>query len=77
MDSQIAAFVQSLADHTTQADEVARILSDDPNLAVYLQKKSWDAVLLIGTACVVLELVLGKTKVVTGSMETPLVDDNW
>lgn len=77
MDPQITSFARSLAVPTAQADAVTNILSDDFNVAAFLQGKSWDAKILTYTACTALKLVLGEVKVDTKPVDSALIDGSW
>jgi hypothetical protein len=77
MDPQIMSFARSLAVSTSQVDAVTKVLSDDFNVAAFLQGKSWDAKILTSTACTVLKLVLEEVKVDTKPVDSAPINDNW
>ncbi|EAT87581.1 hypothetical protein SNOG_05190 [Parastagonospora nodorum SN15] len=74
MDPRISNLISSLAVPTAQAEAIANIFSDDLNLAAFLHGRSWDTSSLTNTACAVLKLILGETKVVTDSAHS---SENW
>jgi hypothetical protein len=77
MNPQIVSFTRSLTIPNSQVDAVTKVLSDDFNVAAFLQGKSWDVKLLTSTACTALKLVLGEIKVDTKPADSALTDDNW
>ena len=77
MDLQITTFVSSLDIPVSRAHAVGQLLHVDSNVAAYLQGKDWVGSALINTACQLLKLIVGESKVVTKLIDQVIANENW
>ena len=73
---QITAFVSSLAIPISHTHAVGQLLHTDSNIAAYLQGKDCVESDLIDTACQLLKLILGESKVVTKLIDQVIANEN-